>query len=153
MVKLWNGEETQWKLTLCLDGKEGKLEAGEKPRQLLVCLGEKPETEAVRRSAAKAVLQVKSLGGRSVLMDAAPVVKVLGAEGLAALVQGSELALYRQENWKKEQSEENHPQLYLTGTEGTGEILAETIALDRWICFARDLVNRPGNKLTPIMLA
>ena len=39
MVKLWNGEETQWKLTLCLDGKEGKLEAGEKPRQLLVCLG------------------------------------------------------------------------------------------------------------------
>ena len=107
----------------------------------------------MRRSAAKAVLQVKSLGGRSVLMDAAPVVKVLGAEGLAALVQGSELALYRQENWKKEQSEENHPQLYLTGTEGTGEILAETIALDRWICFARDLVNRPGNKLTPIMLA
>ena len=153
MVKLWNGEETQWKLTLCLDGKEGKLEAGEKPRQLLVCLGEKPETEAVRRSAAKAVLQVKSLGGRSVLMDAAPVVKVLGAEGLAALVQGSELALYRQENWKEGRGEENHPQLYLTGTEGTGEILAETIALDRWICFARDLVNRPGNKLTPIMLA
>ena len=46
MVKLWNGEDVQWRLTLQLDGKAGTLELGDEPRQLLVRLGEKEKLTA-----------------------------------------------------------------------------------------------------------
>ena len=157
MVKLWNGEEVQWRLALQLDGKPGALEMGDEPRQLLVHLGEggKLTAEELRRAAAKAVTQVRKLGGASALVDAAPAVEALGGEGLSALIQGAELALYRNENWKQEQKEEKPLALYFTGAEGTEaeNVLSETTVLDRWICFARDLVNRPANKLTPVLLA
>lgn len=157
MVRLWKDEAVQWRLTLCFDGKAGALEMGGQPRELLLRLGdrEKAAAEALRRSAAKAVKQIASLGGGAALLDAAPAVEALGAEGLAALVQGVELALYRQENWKAEKPEDKEVELYLEGTAGVdaAAVLEETQALDRWICFARDLVNRPANKLTPDMLA
>lgn len=157
MVQLWKDEAVQWRLRLCFDGKAGSLEMGEEPRQLVLHLGgrEKADAEALRRSAAKAVKQIASLGGGSVLLDAAPAVEALGAEGLAALIQGAELALYRQENWKGEKPEDKEVPLYLEGTTGVdaAAVVAETRTLDRWICFARDLVNRPANKLTPDMLA
>lgn len=157
MVRLWKDEAVQWRLTLCFDGKAGALEMGGQPRQLLLRLGdrEKAAAEALRRSAAKAMKQIASLGGGAALLDAAPAVEALGAEGLAALIQGSELALYRQENWKAEKPEDKEVELYLEGTAGVdaAAVLAETQVLDRWICFARDLVNRPANKLTPDMLA
>lgn len=157
MVQLWKDEAVQWRLRLCFDGKAGSLEMGEEPRQLVLHLGsrEKTDAEALRRSAAKAVKQIASLGGGSVLLDAAPAVEALGAEGLAALIQGAELALYRQENWKGEKPEDKEVPLYLEGTAGVdaAAVVAETRTLDRWICFARDLVNRPANKLTPDMLA
>lgn len=157
MVRLWKDEAVQWRLTLCFDGKAGSLEMGGQPRQLLVRLGdrEKVTAEALRRAAARAVKQIASLGGGSALLDAAPAVEALGAEGLAALIQGAELALYRQENWKEEKGEDKDVPLYLEGTAGVdaAAVLAETQTLDRWICFARDLVNRPSNKLTPDMLA
>ena len=153
MVKLWTGEPAQWRLTPCLDGREGVMEQGE-PGQLLLHLEKKPDAEGVRRAAARAAAQLRGLESASALLDAAPVVKVLGGEGLAALIQGAELALYRQETWK-EKREDKPFTLYLTGTEAVdaGRILEETAALDRWICFARDLTNRPANKLTPVMLA
>lgn len=157
MVQLWKDEAVRWRLRLCFDGKAGSLEMGEEPRQLVLHLGgrEKADAEALRRSAAKAVKQIASLGGGSVLLDAAPAVEALGAEGLAALIQGAELALYRQENWKGEKPEDKEVPLYLEGTAGVdaAAVVAETRTLDRWICFARDLVNRPANKLTPDMLA
>ena len=157
MVKLWNGEEVQWRLALRPDGKSGALEMGDEPRQLLVHLGEgeKLKAEDLRRAAAKAAAQVRSLGGESALVDASPAVEALGGDGLAALIQGAELALYHNENWKQEQNEKKSLALYFTGTDGTEaeKVLSETTVLDRWICFARDLVNRPANKLTPVMLA
>jgi len=137
-----------------MDGKAGTLEMGEEPRQMLVRLGEKAAAEDLRCAAAKAVKQAASLGGTSALLDAAPAVAALGAEGLSALIQGAELALYRQKTWKEKQEDKDFS-LYLTGTEGVdaGAVLTETAAVDRWVCFARDLVNRPANKLTPDMLA
>ena len=156
MVQIWNGEAVQWRLTLCMDGKSGALEMGEEPRQMAVRLGEREKVtaESLRRAAAKAVKQVVSLSGASALLDAAPAVEALGAEGLSALVQGAELALYRQETWK-ENREEKPFELYVTGTDGVdgAAVLRETAAVDRWVCFARDLINRPSNKLTPDMLA
>lgn len=153
MVKFWNGESVQWRLTPCLDGRTGVMEQGE-PGQLLLHMEEKPDAEEVRRSSARAAAQLRTLESSSALLDAAPVVEVLGGEGLAALIQGAELALYRQETWKEKQEDKPFT-LYLTGTEGAdaGKVLEETAALDRWICFARDLTNRPANKLTPVMLA
>lgn len=156
MVQLWNGEAAQWRLTLCPDGKSGSLEMGEELRQMLVRLGEREKlsAESLRRAAAKAVKQVTALGGTSAVLDASPAVEALGAEGLSALIQGAELALYRQETWK-EKREEKSFELYLSGTESVdgAAMLTETTVLDRWVCFARDLVNRPSNKLTPEMLA
>ncbi len=153
MVKFWNGESVQWRLTPCLDGRTGVMEQGE-PGQLLLHMEEKPDAEEVRRSSARAAAQLRTLESSSALLDAAPVVEVLGGEGLAALIQGAELALYRQETWKEKQEDKPFA-LYLTGTEraDAGKVLEETAALDRWICFARDLTNRPANKLTPVMLA
>jgi len=129
------------------------MEQGE-PGQLLLHMEEKPDAEEVRRSSARAAAQLRTLESSSALLDAAPVVEVLGGEGLAALIQGAELALYRQETWKEKQEDKPFA-LYLTGTEraDAGKVLEETAALDRWICFARDLTNRPANKLTPVMLA
>lgn len=154
MVQLWNGEAAQWRLTLCPEGKAGSLKMGDQPKQLLVCMGETPTAEDLRRAAAKAVKQVAALDGASAVLDAAPAVEKLGAEGLAALIQGAELALYRQETWKEKKNEKT-VDLYLDGTSGVdaAAVLSETGALDRWICYARDLVNCPPNKLTPIMLA
>lgn len=153
MVKFWNGESVQWRLTPCLDGRTGVMEQGE-PGQLLLHMEEKPDAEEVRRSSARAAAQLRTLESSSALLDAAPVVEVLGGEGLAALIQGAELALYRQETWKEKQEDKPFT-LYLTGTEGADarKVLEETAALDRWICFARDLTNRPANKLTPVILA
>ena len=153
MVRLWNGEETQWRVRLCLGGKEGSLEPGEEARELVAGLPAKPKAEDLRRCAARAALEIRTLGGTSALLDVSPAVETLGGEGLAALVQGVELALYRQENWKQEKKEEKPLDLYLTGADDGDAVLAETTVLDRWVCFARDLVNRPSNKLTPAMLA
>ena len=88
MVQLWKDEAVQWKLTPRFEGKSGALEMGDQPRQLLVSLGdrEKVTAEALRRAAAKAVKQIASLGGGAALLNAAPAVEALGAEGLAALI-------------------------------------------------------------------
>lgn len=155
MIKIWNGEAAQWRIVLCPGGKALSLEMGEEPRQLKVCLGENMTAELLRRAAAKAVNQVTALGGASALVDVTAAADELGGDGVAALIQGAELALYRQENWKKEAVEEKPFTLYLAGGETLERerILKETTVLDRWVCFARDLANRPANKLTPIMLA
>lgn len=154
MVQLWKGEAAQWRLDLCMGGKPGSLEMGDAPRQLLVRLGEKTDAEGFRRAAAKAVKQAVSLGGVSAVVDAAPAVAALGAAGLSAVIQGAELALYRRETWKENQ-EDKPFDLYFAGTDGidAAAVLSETAVIDRWVCFARDLVNRPANKLTPDMLA
>lgn len=156
MVQLWNGESAQWHLALRMDGKSGALEMGEEPRQMIVRLGEREKVtaESLRRAAAKAVKQIAGLGGVSALLDAAPAVELRGNAGLSALIQGAELALYRQETWKEKQ-EEKSLELYVTGTDGAdaSAVLAETVSVDRWVYFARDLINRPANKLTPDMLA
>lgn len=155
MVQLWNGETAQWHLDLRMEGKSGSLEMGDGARQMQVCLGEREKltAESLRRAAAKAVKQIVSLNGTSAVLDAAPAVEALGDDGLSALIQGAELALHRQETWKEKQEEKKFD-LYITGTGGSAAaVLAETVSVDRWVCFARDLVNRPSNKLTPDMLA
>lgn len=153
MVKLWNQEAADWRLELETgEGAPLSLRTGE-GRTLVAGLGKELTAEGARRACAKMVKAIRELGARSALLDAAPAVKALGAEGLAALAQGAELACYRQKAWKAR--EERPFTLYLTGTDGLdGEaVLKRTDAVVRGVCLARDLANRPGNLLTPELMA
>lgn len=156
MVELWNQENAQWSIRLETGGESMSFHMGDAPRQLLVSLGdaEKMTGELLRRAAAKAVTTVRELGGESALLDAAPAVERLGREGLSALVQGAGLAQYQRETWKGEQEKEPFT-VYLTGSDAdnTQTILDEAVVLVNNVCFARDLTNRPANKLTPDRMA
>lgn len=154
MVKLWNYEDAGWRLELSVDGESAplSLSAGE-GRTLTVSLGKDATAETVRRAAAKAVKAIRDLGAASALLNAAPAIFAFGADGLAALAQGAELACYQQPVWKER--EDKPFTLYLTGAEGLDaeEILKRTEAVTRAVCFARDLTNRPCNLLTPELMA
>ena len=155
MVKIWNQEQTQWRLELEVGGESSalSLRMGEQGRVLAVGLGDAPTAETARRAAAKAVKSLRELGVTSAVLDAAPAVRTLGADGLAAAAQGAELACYQQETWKEQ--EEKPFTLYIAGTEGLDAetVLNKTEAVTRAVCFARDLTNRPGNMLTPELMA
>lgn len=154
MVKLWNQEPAQWRLELAAgDGKPLSLRTGETGRTLIVELGGKPTLETLRRACAKAVKTVKELGGGSAVLDASQLVESLGADALGALAQGAELVCHKQERWKETKDEPFA--LYLTGAAGAEaeRVLQEADVLIRAVCFARDLVSCPANKLTPQDLA
>ena len=155
MVRLWNQESVQWKIGLQAGGEALSCRMGGEPRQLLVELGEtgKVTAELLRRAAAKAVKSVQQFGGESAVLDAAAAAEALGADGLTALAQGAELARYQPKMWKEKK--ERPFTLYLTGTEAVdgARVLAESAAVTAGVCFARDLVNLPANKLTPEMMA
>lgn len=158
MVRIWNQEQAQWRLQLEVGGEEAplSLRMGDEGRVLAVSLGGEPTAETARRAAAKAVKSLRDLGVTSAVLDAAPAVRTLGAEGLSALAQGAELACYQPESWKEAEREGKKPfDLYLTGAEplDAAAILAETATVTRAVCFARDLTNRPGNMLTPELMA
>lgn len=153
MVKLWNQEAADWRLELELgDAAPLSLRAAGEGRTLSVSLGGEPTAETARRATAKAVKAIRELGAASAVLDAAPAAELLGADGLAALAQGAELACYRQETWK--QAEDKPFTLYLTGAGGLdAAVLAQADAVTRGVCFARNLTNRPANMLTPALLA
>ena len=155
MVELYRQQAAQWRLELRLEEEALSLRAGDEAKTVLAGLGKRESVtvELVRRAAAKAVKTVCSLGGESAVLDAAPAVELLGEAGLSALVQGAELCRYQQESWKA--VPEKPFTLYLAGTEGLdGEAaLARARALVRGICFTRDLVNCPPNRMTPEHLA
>ena len=154
MVKIWAQESADWRLTMERNGDSApmSLRAVGPDRALVMDLGRDAPAEAVRRGAAKAVRAVRELGAQSLLLDMAPL-RALGADGLAAAVQGAELACYQQESWKER--EDKPFTLYVAGTEDMDAqaVLRETDAVTRAVCFARDLTNRPGNLLTPDMMA
>lgn len=155
MVKIWNQEAADWRLELELGGEGDalSLHTDGEGRVLVSGLGKEPSAETARRAAAKMVKAIRELGARSAVLDAAPVVQAFGADGLAALAQGAELVCYRQEIWK---AEEGKPfTLYVTGADGVDAeaVLREADTVTRAVCFARDLTNRPGNLLTPELMA
>lgn len=154
MVKLWNQESAQWRVELQANGEALSQRMGEQPRQLLVSLGEEAVTaERLRQAAAQAVKTVRDFGAESAVLDAAAAVEALGAEGLGALAQGAGLALYRQEAWKERKDQPFTLYVAGAGALDARAVLDEAAALVRAVCFARDLVNCPANKLTPMDMA
>ena len=155
MVKLWEQESTDWRFVMERGGDCAPLTLRSVgPDHALVAnLGTDATPETARRAAAKAVKAVRELGAQSLLLDVTGIKGALGEAGLSAAVQGAELACYRQEAWKER--EDKPFTLYVAGTEGMDAqaVLRETDAVTRAVCFARDLTNRPGNLLTPEMMA
>ncbi len=154
MIQLWKQEAADWRLAMeCTEGSAPlSLRAVGQDRALVMSLGRDATPETARRGIAKAVKTVRELGAQSLLLDITSM-RALGADGLAAAAQGAELACYRQETWK--QAEEKPFTLYLTGADGldAAAVLTQTEAVTRGVCFARTLTNRPGNMLTPALLA
>ena len=152
MIKLWNQESVDWRLELQAKGEGDSLplRMGDQPRQLLVELGEAVTPEVLRRAAAKAVKTACEYGAESALLEA-PAAQDAGA--LSAMALGAALARYRQESWKERKDKPFT--LYIAcpaGVDGE-QALAESAALAKAVCFARDLVNCPANKLTPMDMA
>lgn len=153
MVQLWKQESVQWKVALQTGGEAVSVRMGDEPWQLLVALGGQVTGEILRRAAAKAVKSVQQFGGESAVLDAAPAVEALGAEGLSALAQGAGLAQYRRETWKERQDKPFTLYLAGAGVENAQAVVDEAAVLVKGVCFARDLTNRPANKLTPVLMA
>ena len=155
MLELYQGQSVQWTLDFQTGaGEEGQQVAPCGDRCVLtVSLGEGAAltAEKVRRAAAKAAKAIQGMGAESAVANAGAVVQVLGPAGAAAVAQGIELALYRTESWKEQAPVK--PVVYLDAPASCAEALAESDALTRAICFARDLVNCPANKLTPADMA
>lgn len=149
MIKLWNQEDAAWRLELQSGGEDAlSLRMGENPRQLLVALGSDVTPELLRRAAAKAVKTAREYGAETAVLEAPG---PLSREQLTAMALGASLAEYRQECWKERKDKPFT--LYLAGGEDGEAALAEASVLAKAVCFARDLVNCPANKLTPMDMA
>ncbi len=134
------------------------------PRVLLLGLGKQDSwsLDRLRQAAALAARQVRELG----VTRYASIVHGAGAGGLApdeaaqALVEGTLLGSYTYEAPRQPDPDQRPPLEELTLVEWSeaalaavergaraGRIVAEAT------CYARDLVNRPANELTPTLLA
>lgn len=138
---------------------QGKLKA---PRLLLVGLG-KPEgfgLDHLRQASASAATAARKLGVATLAMQ--PPACALERTAMAqAMTEGALLGLYRLRKYKTAPDEENDKdnlheiqllaasgeQQELTRGVTRGQILAEAVTL------VRDLVNSPGNEITPSYLA
>jgi len=134
-------------------------------RVMLVGLGKARDTdlEGLRMAAANAVYQLRERRIRSCVSALAQsaVPKSTTAERVAAVAEGMLLADYRFARYRTEETEKLTPTFEqavllvpprddLTAAE---EALAKAQSVLRGVCFARDLVNEPGNVKSPQHLA
>ena len=156
MIQRYQGQQTQWRLSFVSDSEKAMtLTPGDGPCAWTVHVGSSDELtpERLRRAAAKAVKTMKELGGKTGVLDAAPLLPILGPAAGAALTQGAELALHEAPSFATGTPKEPIT-LWLDGNcDGLDQALQESAHLTRSICLARDLVNCPANKLTPALMA
>ncbi|PLX88787.1 MAG: leucyl aminopeptidase [Desulfuromonas sp.] len=134
-------------------------------RVLLVGLGKAREAnlEGLRLAAASAVrqLQERRISSCAVALAECVVPRSSVAERFAAVAEGMLLADYRFDLYRTEEIDKLPPTLaraVLLVTQGDDQIAAATAIekaqhLLRGVCFARDLVNEPGNVKSPQHLA
>ncbi|WP_297197043.1 leucyl aminopeptidase family protein [uncultured Flavonifractor sp.] len=156
MIQRYQGQQAQWRLSFVSDSEKSMtLTPGDGPCTWTVHVGSSDELtpERLRRAAAKAVKTMKELGGKTGVLDAAPLLPILGPAAGAALTQGAELALHEAPSFATGTPKEPIT-LWLDGDcDGLDQALQESAHLTRSICLARDLVNCPANKLTPALMA
>lgn len=89
-------------------------------------------------------------------MDISEIVKEYGIEAVRHIAEGVLLGTYRQKQFKAAEAEVFDIQLILDEQESYAQaegMLEETIVVTEGICFARDMVNLPGNHLRPAEFA
>lgn len=123
--------------------------------KLLVGMGVPDQDKLhVKELCAKAVKELKAKEIQEFSMDIEPIIKEHGVEAIRDIVEGAVLGTYEQRNFeeKKEEKKEFSIELYGISEEQKMEAkryLTETLAVVEGVCFARDMVNLPGNKLRP----
>lgn len=140
----------------CLPGHEGRVR---------LCMGMgQAENDGVNSSVAgedkilikavcaKAVKEMKERDITEFSMDISGIVKNHQIESLRDIVEGAVLGAYEQRLFKEQKGGPVNIELIGVPGEEIQEAqrhLEETIAVAEGICFARDMVNLPGNRLRP----
>lgn len=142
--QLFQGELLQ---TAWTTDKEGKL-------VLLTGMGE-PGLEVIRLKelGAAAVKECRAKKITDFSMNIEEVLKEYGVDAVRHITEGAVLGTYEQRNFKEKQEEEALD-IELCGiSEGDFEeaqkLFQETLTVTEGICFARNMVNLPGNRLRP----
>ncbi|WP_338461953.1 leucyl aminopeptidase [Synechococcus elongatus IITB7] len=119
---------------------------------ILVGLGEAPTTEDYRRAAAAVAKQARSLKSQT-LAIAFPVGENPAAIA-AAIVEGTSLALYKDQRFKSEPDTANGPStVELLGLAGQEAAIAQAEQVVSGVVLARQLVAAPANVVTPVTMA
>jgi len=151
-------EERDRLKALSFEGKKGQTAVlpGEGPfkRIIYVGLGKKGElnSDAVRLAAAKGVVKARELSAKRVVCELLGVQKLKG-KAAQAVAEGLILGHYQFDKYKGEDERKGVERVIVAGEQEfkgefeKGRILAEATN------FARDLVNEPGNVITPEELA
>lgn len=122
-------------------------------RTLCIGMG-KPDTGIIhiKEICAKAVKEMKEKEIGEFSMDVSDILDNNGMESLRDIVEGAVLGGYEQRQFKEKK--EIVQEIELTGVSEyesgrAKELLQEAYTVAEGVCFARDMVNLPGNKLRP----
>ena len=107
----------------------------------------------VKEISAAVSKRCKELHIREISLDPGCFVEKLGEKAIIAVVLGLGLGGYSYEYSKTEKQESADCNFQLEITEGFEDSLQEGLELLKGICFARDMVNTPGNHLRPMDFA
>lgn len=165
MIQLWNGQTAPWALDFApqsQDDSTGKMlelqvACSEKEGQVLtVGLGKKEDFTALvaRRAVAQGIRELQKLSVTQAILKTQALHDLAGENILPAIVEAARLTLFQPENWKSKDTPQNFT-LYIQETQeaSTQSTFDSALELADAVVFARDLVNKPGSMLTPVVLA
>ena len=151
-------EEREKLKALSFEGKKGQVAVlpgeGAFKRIIFVGLGKKSELnpDAVRLAAAKGVKKAKELSAKRVVCELLGVEKLKG-KAAQAVAEGLILGHYEFNKYKKEEERKEVERVIVAGEKEFKEDFDRGRVLAEATNFARDLVNEPGNVITPEELA
>lgn len=122
---------------------------------MILCVGMgKPDTDKIhiKEVCAAAVKEMKAKEIKAFSMDVSSIIENSGVEAIRDITEGTILGAYDQRQFKEEKQYEMDVELYHISTENVKraeELLKDTSSVAAAVCFARDMVNLPGNLLRP----
>jgi len=140
-------------------GKMGVMtyQDGKVMKQLLVLgcgEGKECSPDNFRKAGANAVRKLKELKAEHVLAVAPIIAKSDKAHYLEAMAQGFFLGAYSFDKYQGKKDEiKNLTVAFLTKVKGAAEVLTRAEILEDGVCFARNLINEPGNVIYPEIMA
>lgn len=133
---------------------------GEEKADFWIGIGKKESFGRIdcKEAFAKAVKEAKALERRRICLDLTKALERFGKDGVTDAVEGCMLGLYQPETFREKEKEEQIEIALFASREmdGDGSLdawIREAKHLMEGVWFARHMVNRPGNKLTPEIFA